>query len=117
MLKHRTLLPPLGVILLLAACAGLTRGDPELYGSLTDRDVALAAGLLQDTLEGAPDGAARSWANPESGHRGTITPTRTYLSAAGSFCRDYREELTLGSQSGRFYHSACRDDAAGWRWL
>ena len=117
MLKRRMPLPPLGAVLLLAACAGLTGGDPELYGSLSDRDVALAAGLLQETLEGAPDGAERSWLNPESGHRGTITPTRTYLSAAGSFCRDYREELTLGSQSGRFYHSACRDDTAGWRWI
>jgi surface antigen len=110
-------LPPLAVVLLLGACAGMTGGDPELYRRLTDRDVALAAGLLQETLEGAPDGATRSWLNPDSGHRGTITPTRTYLSTAGIFCRDYREELVLGEQSGRFDHAACRDDSAGWRWL
>jgi surface antigen len=110
-------LPPLAVVLLLGACAGMTGGDPELYRRLTDRDVALAAGLLQETLEGAPDGATRSWLNQDSGHRGTITPTRTYLSTAGIFCRDYREELVLGEQSGRFDHAACRDDSAGWRWL
>ena len=113
----RRILSPIVLALLLGACAGLTRGDPELYRSLTERDVALAAGLLQETLEQAPDGATRSWLNPESGHRGTITPTRTYLSAAGSFCRDYREELTLADRSGRFHHVACRDANAGWTWL
>lgn len=114
----RQLLPPLGVLLLVAACAGLTGGDPDLYQSLTDRDVALAAGALQTTLESAPDGATRSWRNDDTGHRGSITPTRTYLSAAGHFCRDYREEVILAEQSGRFYHAACRDDdTATWVWL
>ena len=114
----RQILPPLAGALLLAACAGLAGGDPDLYGSLTDRDIALAAGLLQTTLESVPDGATRSWRNVDSGHRGSITPTRTYLSAAGHFCRDYREELSLGEQSGRFYHVACRDDdSAKWAWL
>lgn len=111
------MLPPVGLAVLLGACAGLTSGDPELYQSLSDRDVALAAGLLQETLERAPDGATRSWFNEDTGHRGAIMPTRTYLSAAGFFCRDYREELAIGEQHGRFYHSACRDDAAQWRWL
>jgi len=114
----RQMLPPLGTALLLAACAGLSGGDPDLYQRLTARDVALAAGLLQTTLERAPDGATRSWNNDDSGHRGSITPTRTYLSAAGHFCRDYREELSVGGQSGRFDHVACRDDdAASWTWL
>jgi surface antigen len=114
----RHILPPLGATLLLAACAGFTGGDPDLYQSMTDRDVALAAGLLQTTLESTPDGATRSWRSDDTGHRGSITPTRTYLSAAGHFCRDYREELTLGEQSGRFYHVACRaDDTATWAWL
>jgi surface antigen len=117
MLSRQTL-PPLGIALLLAACAGLTGGDPDLYQGLTDHDVALAAGLLQTTLESTPDGATRGWHNDDSGHRGSITPTRTYLSAAGRFCRDYREELTLGAESGRFYHVACRDDdTAAWVWL
>jgi surface antigen len=111
-------LPPLGLALLLAACAGLTGGDPDLYRGLSDHDVALAAGALQTTLESAPDGATRSWQNEDTGHRGSITPTRTYLSAAGHFCRDYREEVILGEQSGRFYHVACRDDdAARWVWV
>jgi surface antigen len=114
---NTNLVSSLAIVLLLGACAGFAGGDPELYQGLNDRDVTLAAGLLQETLEGAPDGATRSWLNPDSGHRGTITPTRTYLSAAGTFCREYREELVVGEQTGRFQHSACRDDGARWRWL
>jgi surface antigen len=72
---------------------------------------------MQSTLERAPDGSTRSWANEQTGHRGSLTPTRTYISDSGSFCREYREELVVGGQSGRFYHAACRDENARWVWL
>jgi surface antigen len=101
----------------LTACAGLTAGDPALYQALGERDVAMASQLMQSTLESAPDGASRRWANQHTGHSGEITPLRTYVSERGSFCRDYREELAVAGSSGRFYHTACRDDAARWAWL
>ena len=107
-------LAPLSVVLLLGACVGPTRrirALPELDRPRRRSGRGPAAGDAQ----AAPDGAMRSWLNPTAA-MGTITPTRTYLSAAGTFCRDYREELVLGDQTGRFHHSACRDDGAGWRW-
>jgi surface antigen len=72
---------------------------------------------MQTALERAPDGATREWVNQETGHRGSITPTRTYLSDAGYFCRAYREELVVGAERGSFYHTACRDEDAHWVWL
>jgi hypothetical protein len=78
---------------------------------------------LGDLIEGdalgdaRPDGSTQSWANEQTGHRGSLTPTRTYISDSGSFCREYREELVVGEQSGRFYHAACRDENARWAWL
>ena len=99
------------------ACASLSAGDPELYQGLADTDVHLAAQLIQTTLESAPDGATRQWRNPATGNRGEITPLRTYVSARGDFCRDYREELAVAGDTGRFYHTACRDEQAGWAWL
>lgn len=104
-------------VLALAACAGVTGSNTALYDSLDERDVALAAGAMQQALESAPDGATRRWANEANGHRGSITPTRTYLGTNGHFCRDYREELTVGEEAGRFHHSACRDEAERWVWL
>ncbi|MEZ5931295.1 MAG: RT0821/Lpp0805 family surface protein [Alphaproteobacteria bacterium] len=107
----------LAAALPLGACAAIMGDQAALYDRLTDRDVALAADNFQQSLETAPDGTARSWQNPETGHRGAITPTHTYLSASGQFCRDYRESLIIGEQSGDFSHTACRDDQAGWVWL
>jgi len=106
-----------GLVLQLGACATVLGTNTEVYDDLNDGDVALATDVLQQTLETAPDGATRRWRNQDSGHSGTITPTRTYLSASGHFCRDYREELATSERSGRFYHTACRDDAEHWTWL
>lgn len=116
-MSRPALMRPIGLAFLLAACTGVSGDDPDLYRSLTDGDVALATSTLQTTLESAADGATRGWHDEASGHRGSITPTRSYLSAAGHFCRDYREELEVGDQSGRFFHAACRDDEGGWVWL
>jgi surface antigen len=113
----RRVLEIAAVVAPLAACAGLSPGDPALYPHLAQSDVALAAQLMQETLESAPDGATRSWTNRETGTRGEITPLRTFVSENGYFCRDYREELAVAGDSGRFYHTACRDDTARWVWL
>jgi surface antigen len=112
----RTLLP-LAIVLTLGACTGVTGSDPELYQSLSDSDVQLASRTMQSTLERAPDGATRSWVNEQTGHRGSLTPTRTYVSESGYFCREYREELVIGADSGSFHQNACRDENARWVWL
>ncbi len=101
----------------LSACAALGGGDPALYQSLAQSDVTLASRLIQTTLESAPDGATRRWVNDQTGNSGAVTPTRTYLSSGGYFCRDYREELSLGGRSGQYFHTACRNDEARWVWL
>jgi surface antigen len=113
----RRILTVSAVALSIAACAQITPGDPTLYQGLADSDVTLASRLVQATLEEAPDGATRRWANNQTGNSGEITPLRTYATEDGSFCRDYREELAVGSTTGRFYHTACRDGAARWVWL
>jgi surface antigen len=102
----------------LGGCAGITAaGDPVLYQSLRESDVAVASRLMQSTLENTPDGVTRRWSNAETGHEGAITPTRTYLSTEGRFCREYREELALGDQTGFYFHTACRSDDERWVWL
>ena len=104
--------------LALASCTALSgAGDSGAYGQLTDYDVDLAARSLQETLESAGDGETRSWRNYMSGNEGAITPTRTYVSEGGYFCRDYRERLTVGGDRSEFSHMACRDEAGRWVWL
>jgi surface antigen len=96
----------------IAGCASMRAGDPDLYGKLADSDVSVASRLVQTTLEKAPDGTTRRWTNQETGSSGEVTPLRTYATEDGHFCRDYREELAVGGTTGRFYHTACRTDAA-----
>ncbi|HET6522305.1 MAG TPA: RT0821/Lpp0805 family surface protein [Geminicoccaceae bacterium] len=116
----RTLALVGALALALAACTTATPPSeaPSPYARLSEHDIVLAAAALQRTLETAPDGQSRGWRNAESGSAGRITPTRTYLSDGGYFCRDYREELTVtGGETGAFDHRACRDDAGRWLWL
>jgi surface antigen len=114
---RRSILVLATLALPLGACAGIGGGDPDLYGKLAQQDVELAARLMQSTLETAPDGATRRWTNDTTGNGGTITPTRTYVSDDGHFCRDYREEIAAGIEQGRFFHTACRSENARWIWL
>lgn len=110
------ILLPVAILLPLGACARLTGGDPALYQSLADSDVQLASRTMQSTLQRAPDGSTRSWVNEQTGHRGSLTPTRTYISDSGSFCREYREELVVGERAAGS-HAACRDENTRWVWL
>ena len=49
-----------------------------LVGNLLDeRDKKLAAEAEQKALETAPTGKTVAWNNPDSGHSGTVTPTKT----------------------------------------
>ncbi len=94
----------------LAACAGGSDTGADPYAALTENDVALAARLLQRTLDHAPDGTTRRWINDESGHSGAITPMRSYIAESGQYCRDYREDLSIGDLNRNFHYSACRDE-------
>jgi surface antigen len=105
------------LVLQLGGCAAILGNRAALYERLSDRDVTLAAKTLQQSLENAPDSETRRWANESTGHGGSVTPIRTYLSESGRFCRDYREDLASDDQTASFYHTACRDEEAGWIWL
>lgn len=78
-------------------------------------DIALADQAVQDALERAPSGDAVEWRNTASGTAGSITPLRTFRTAAGVFCRDYQETLRIGVASERYIDTACRDEDGRWK--
>ncbi len=63
----------------------------------------------------APVGQQISWRNPDSGNSGTITPTREGTSAAGEYCREYQQTVTVGGKSEQAYGQACRQPDGSWR--
>src|SRR5262245_51389923 len=55
-------------------------------GTLLDQnDKRLANQAAQRALESAPSGQATTWHNPDSGKSGSVTPTKTYQTADGTY--------------------------------
>ena len=77
-----------------------------------DRDLMTAA--FAEALDRRVSGQAVSWSNPASGSSGTITPTRTFRSADGRWCREYRQRLERGGTAELRTGIACRE-ADRWR--
>jgi len=87
-----------------------------LVGNLLDeRDKRLAAEAAHRAMESAPTGKPVAWNNPDSGHSGTVTPTRTYQTAGGSYCREYQATVLIDGKQERATGTACRQADGTWR--
>ncbi len=100
-----------------AIAAGVLLGG-LLGGALGDHldrvDRRYAAQSFQEGLEWKPSGQTATWYNPDSGHSGSVTPTRTYETARG-YCREYTQTVEIGGRSRTAYGTACRDAYGEWR--
>ena len=89
--------------------------QPELHPDLTETDARLAARTLQTALEGQPDAEAVAWRSPTSGWSGAFTPLRTFQTEAGTFCREFQEDLAApADRSARYRLTACRTGRGVW---
>lgn len=84
--------------------ASLDRADMNYYHQTS-----------QNSLENTSTGQTSSWKNPDSGHSGTFTPTKTYQTASGENCREYQQTITVGGQTERAYGTACRQPDGSWK--
>lgn len=97
-----------GVIL-----GGLLGG--ALGNVLDQRDKELARKQAQMSLESSRTGQTSSWQNPDSGHSGTFTPTRTYQEPSGQYCREYTQTVTVGGEKQQSHGTACRMPDGTWK--
>jgi surface antigen len=86
----------------------------QVGASLDRADVNYATQAQQKAYT-APLGQQISWNNPESGHGGTITPTREGTSADGKQCREYQTTVTVGGKTEQAYGTACRQPDGSWK--
>ena len=63
----------------------------------------------------APLGQQITWNNPESGHNGTVTPTRDGYADSGSYCREFYETVNIGGRTEDAYGVACQQQDGSWR--
>ena len=82
---------------------------------LDERDKRLQAEAAQKAFESAPTGTAVPWHNPDNGHQGTITPSKTFQNAQGQYCREFQQNITVDGKNERGYGTACRQPDGSWR--
>ena len=94
---------------LLGALAGSEAGK-----SLDRADKLYAAQTSRRALETNRSGQSSQWSNPDSGNSGSVTPTRTYKSAAGRYCREFQQTVTVGGRTEDAYGRACQRPDGTW---
>lgn len=93
----------LGTKLSNAVGASLDKADMDYYQQTS-----------QSALENSPIGKTQSWSNPDNGHSGTITPTKTF-SADGTYCHEYKQTIIVGGKQNTAYGTACRQPDSTWK--
>lgn len=87
----------------------------EVGKSLDRADQAHANRTTHQSLENEPTGKPSRWVNPDSGHSGTVTPTRTFKSAGGQDCREFEQTVTIDGRTEVAYGTACRQPDGSWK--
>ena len=63
-----------------------------------------------------PVGTRITWNNPETGHRGTVTPLgESRAPTTGAYCREYQQTVVVGGRTERAYGTACRQPDGSWK--
>jgi surface antigen len=102
---------------LVATGAGVLLGGllGNQVGKSLDNADRLQMQQAQQTAYAAPIGQQITWKNSQSGHYGTITPTRDGHDATGNYCREFQQTITVGGQPQQGYGTACRQPDGTWR--
>jgi surface antigen len=83
--------------------------------ALDQRDKQMAYQTQQAALESARVGQTSTWRNPDSGHYGSYTPTKTYETSSGQYCREYQEKVVIDGKTHSAYGTACRQPDGSWK--
>lgn len=103
---------------LIATGAGAVLGGlvgSSIGKSLDDVDKMMMERTTQASLEHTQSGSTSTWSNPDSGHSGSVTPTTTYQTDSGQYCREYRQTIVVGGQQEEAYGTACRQPDGTWK--
>lgn len=66
------------------------------------------------TLEAVRTGVTSRWRNPDTGYQYSVTPTKTFETAAGP-CREYTINALIGGKQEVVYGTACRQADGSWK--
>lgn len=66
-------------------------------------------------LERTPNGRTVVWKNPDMNGEYKVTPTRTYQTRSGTYCRDYQTRIVIDGRLENAYGTACRQADGTWK--
>jgi len=66
------------------------------------------------TLESVPTQSTATWRNPDTQVEYQVTPTTTYESPDGRYCREYITAATVAGETQQIYGTACRQPDGSW---
>lgn len=95
---------------ILGAIAGSSVGR-----SLDESDRMMMDRTSQASLEHTQTGSTSTWRNPDTGHSGSVTPTKTYQTADGTYCREFEQYVTINGEEQKATGTACRQPDGSWR--
>ncbi|MCP5152237.1 MAG: glycine zipper 2TM domain-containing protein [Ectothiorhodospiraceae bacterium] len=98
----------------LGVLAGALIGS-EVGRTMDDVDRMKHAQAANSAFESAPTGTSSTWNNPDTGHYGSVTPTRTYQQTDGTYCREFTQTIDVGGRTEQGYGTACRQDDGSWK--
>ncbi len=87
----------------------------EIGASLDNADMAYHNRTAQYALEETKSGTTSTWRNPDTDHSGSITPTKAYQVADGSYCREFTQTILVGGREQEAYGTACRQADGTWK--
>jgi surface antigen len=96
-----------------ALLGGLVGGS--IGQSLDNADQQALTNTAQSAFETGKTGAPARWSNPDSGNSGVITPTRTFQTAQGQYCREFSQNINVGGQRQEAFGTACRQNDGSWK--
>ena len=107
------------------------RGDGQLaataIGALAGAAIGSSIGKRLDDVDrqrmreaerrayNAPLNEPIVWNKPNTGHSGTVTPTREGRRPNGEYCREFQSNITVGGQNEKGYGTACRQADCSWK--
>lgn len=102
---------------IVAIAAGTLGGlfiGKAIGSSLDKADQAALNNSTQRALETAPSGQPVAWHNPDSGHGGSVIPSRSY-EIDGTPCREFTQTVKIGGKTEQAHGTACRQPDGSWK--
>jgi len=83
--------------------------------SMSCQDQQYHQETTQNALETRPTGSTSTWTNPDTGHSGKVTPTKTYTANDGAPCREFTQTIYVDGEYEEIQGTACRQNDGSWK--